>query len=152
MSRSTRDAWFEGPGDLAEADVEDVPSPGMTVRVRALNAKFSATVQAQMKLVTEGREQVARIDIAEMEALQFHHGCIDPQFTLREAKTIQERYGRAFRKVVAEIDRISGIDKEAIAETETRFPAGGEDAGRADVADGSAGGNGRPDLPARTGA
>ena len=57
MSRSSKEAWLTGPGDLAEADVEDVPSPGQSVRVRALSAKYSALVQGQMKLVSEGTSQ-----------------------------------------------------------------------------------------------
>ena len=28
MARSTKDAWLKGPGDLATAEVEDVPEPG----------------------------------------------------------------------------------------------------------------------------
>lgn len=122
-SRSTKDAWLNGPGDLREEDVVvDFPNPGDTVRVRALAARFSAEVQSQMRLQTEGREQVAKIDVAEMEVLQFAHGVVDPEFTVDEARQAQGRMGPAFRKVVSKIDELSGVDKEAIEKAEQRFP------------------------------
>src|SRR5690606_17759252 len=124
MSRS-KDAWLNGPGDLREETVENVPVPGASVLVRALPAKYSAEVQGQMKLVQRGREQVATIDVATMEKLQFVHGCVDPVFTAAEAESIQERFGPAFRKVIAKIDELSGIDKDAIEGAEQRFPVGG---------------------------
>jgi len=142
MTRS-KDAWLNGPGDLAEATVEDVPVPGQSVQVRALSARYSAEVQSQLKLTGDGREQVAKIDVPAMELLQFKHGCIDPEFTLEEARSIQERYGRAFRKVVAKIDELSGIDKEAIEQVEQRFRDSGAveegPAGDLGVASGSGG-------------
>ena len=151
MARSTKASWLEGPGDLAEAEVQDVPVAGESVRVRALSAKYSAEVQGQLKLTTEGREQVAKIDVASMELLQFVHGCVEPEFSEGEARLIQEKYGLAFRKVVEKIDELSGIDKAAVEAVETRFPAGGavED-GPAD--DDVAAGNGGPDLSVRVGA
>jgi hypothetical protein len=125
LQRSNKDAWLQGPGDLREEDVEDVPVKGESVRVRALPARFSAEVQSQMKLQSEGRESVARIDVAEMEVLQFAHGVVEPVFSVDEARQIQERFGPAFRKVVNKIDELSGVDKEAIEKTEARFPARG---------------------------
>jgi len=127
MQRSTKDAWLHGPGDLREEDVEDVPVPGSSVRVRALPARFSAEVQSQLRLESEGREQVAKIDVAEMEVLQFAHGVIDPVFSIAESRAIQAKYGPAFRKVVGVIDDLSGVDKEAIEAVEQRFPAGGSE-------------------------
>lgn len=151
MSRSTKASWLNSPGDLAEADVEDVPTPGETVRVRALSAAYSAEVQGQLRMVTEGGSQVARIDVAAMERLQFLHGVIDPEFTLEEVTQIQRMFGRAFKKVIAKIDELSGIDKEAIENTEQRFPVGGtsEDGGPS-VPDGNgvAAGVRGPDVPA----
>jgi hypothetical protein len=141
-TRSTKDAWLTGPGDLRETDVEDVPVPGQTVRVRGLSARYSAEVQAQLKLVQEGREQVAKIDVATMERLQFVHGVVEPQFNEHEAKQIQERFGPAFRKVVAKIDELSGIDKDAIEATEARFPEGEGGQERAYVGDGASAGGG----------
>ena len=153
MSRSSKEAWLTGPGDLAEADVEDVPSPGQSVRVRALSAKYSAEVQGQMKLVSEGTSQVAKIDVAAMERLQFQYGVIEPTFGEAEVAIIQERMGPSFRKVVAKIDELSGIDKEAIEKTEQRFPDSGTvPDSEQPVRDEVAAGNGGPDLPARVGA
>jgi hypothetical protein len=125
MKRSTKDSWISGPADITEADVEDVPTAGESVRVRALPARFSAEVQSQMRVEQDGHDQVARIDVAEMEVLQFAHGVVDPQFTVDEARYVQQRFGPAFRKVVAKIDELSGVDKEAIEQAEQRFPAGG---------------------------
>jgi hypothetical protein len=151
MQRATKDAWLAGPGDLKEADVEDVPVAGQSVRVRGLSARYSAEVQGQLKLVTEGREQIAKIDVPTMELLQFVHGVIDPVFNQDEARQVQTRYGAAFRKVVAKIDELSGIDKEAIEKTETRFPAGGASPEGSLVGDGAPNGSAGPDLHVRAG-
>ena len=152
MERSTKDAWLTGPGDLREADVEDVPVAGQSVRVRALSARWSAAVQGQMKLVQEGTEQVARLDVPTMERLQFVHGVIEPQFSEAEAAQVQETFGPAFRKVIAKIDELSGINKDEIENVETRFPAGvpSEEGDRG--LDGSAAGNGGSDVHVRAGA
>jgi hypothetical protein len=152
MARSTKASWLEGPGDLQEADVDDVPVAGESVRVRALPARYSAMVQGQLKLVQEGREQIAKIDVESMERLQFTYGVIDAPFTETEARAIQEKYGAAFRKVIAKIDELSGIDKDAIEKVEARFPTGGEGEGRPVVGNGVAAGDPGPDLPVRTGA
>ena len=159
MARSTKESWLQGQGDLKEADVEDVPVPGESVRVRALSARYSAQVQSQVKTVNEGRSAVMKVDVESMEALQFHHGVIDPQFSLEEARQIQEKFGPAFRKVVSKIDELSGIDKEAIEKTEQRFPGGLPDEDGAEgpapsepVVDAAAARSGRPDLHAPVGA
>lgn len=152
MARSTKESWLDGPGDLKEAVVEDVPFPGETVRVRGLPAKYSAEIQGQLKLVQQGREQIAKIDVESMERLQFTHGVIDPKFTEQEAAQIQERFGPAFRKVIAKIDELSGIDKDTIEEVEQRFPDGGSREAGAVVADGDAVRGAGPDLPVRAGA
>lgn len=150
--RSTKDSWLNSPGDLKEADVEDVPVTGETVRVRALPARWSAEVMSQSKIIQQGREQIAKIDVPAMEMLQFVHGCIDPVFTEAEARQIQEKFGPAFRKVIERIDELSGIDKEAIEQTEQRFPVGGEAEARGLVGLGTPGGGNGPDLPLRASA
>jgi len=121
----------------------------MSVRVRALSAKYSADVQGQMKLVQEGGSQIAKIDVAAMERLQFLHGVIEPEFGEAEVAIIQERMGSAWRKVIAKIDELSGIDKEAIEATEQRFPAGGDQPEDEPAADGVAAGNGGSPVPVR---
>jgi hypothetical protein len=153
MQRSSKEAWLQGPGDLREAEVTDVPVKGSSVLVRGLSARYAAEVQAQMKLVQEGQDQIAKIDLPRMELLQFVNGCIDPRFTEAEAAQIQERFGPAFRKVIAKIDELSGIDKEAIDAVEQRFPAGGVDEVRGpEDADRASAGSAGPDLPVRVGA
>ena len=152
MQRSNKASWLEGPGDLKEADVEDVPFPGESVRVRALSARYSAEVQGQLKLVQEGREQIAKIDVPAMELLQFLHGVIDPEFNEDEARQVQTRFGPAFRKVIAKIDELSGIDKEAIEATEQRFPAGGTSPEGPALGDETPNGSAGPDLHVRAGA
>lgn len=152
MKRSDKDAWLGGPGDLAEAEVDDVPIKGQSVLVRALSARYSAEVQGQLKLVTEGREQIAKIDVPTMELLQFQHGVIDPVFSRAEAEIVQERFGPAFRKVIAKIDELSGIDKEAIEQVEQKFPVGSGGEEGPDVGNGTPARDSGPDLHVRTGA
>jgi hypothetical protein len=152
MQRSTKEAWLQGPSDLREADVEDVPVPGMSIRVRGLSARYSAEVQSQLKLTQQGREQVAKIDVPAMELLQLVNGCVDPTFTEDEARQLQERYGPAIKKVVEKIDELSGIDKDAIEKVEQRFPAGGASETGPDVGDGAAAGSGGPAVPLRASA
>ena len=123
MLTSTMQDWLEGPSDLQEATVEDVPVPGKSVRVRGLPAKYSAEVSGQMKVTTEKGEQVATVDVAAMERLQFAYGVIEPQFTEEQAVQVQERYGPAFKKIIAKIDELSGVDKEAIEKAQATFPA-----------------------------
>jgi hypothetical protein len=151
MSRSTKESWLQGPGDLKEADVEDVPVPGESVRVRGLSARYSAEVQGQLKLIQEGTSQVAKIDVPTMELLQFVNGVIDPVFTLEEARAVQERMGPSFKKVIAKIDELSGIDKEAIEKTEQRFPDRGTSPAGMD-GNGVAAGDSGSDVPVRAGA
>jgi hypothetical protein len=124
MSRSTKQAWLEGPGDLREADVEDVPVKGQTVRVRGLPAAYSnqASSEALELKTTNQGEQLATVNTAILEELQFAHGCVDPTFSVEEARAISQKYGPAYKKVIAKIDELSGIDKEAIESAQAAFP------------------------------
>ncbi len=154
MDRSTKDAWLVGPGDLREADVEDVPQPGYSVRVRGLPAAYSNEAQSTATEVkqTPNGDTVATINTAKLEILQFTHGVIEPTFTRAEAEVIAKRFGPAFRKVIDTIDELSGIDKKAIEDANARFPVGGASSPGGDVgADAPAGGDG-PDLGVRVGA
>ena len=126
MSRSTKQAWLEGPGDLQEADVEDVPVKGQSIRVRGLPAAYSlgAASEASKLIANDRGEQVATLDQAKMAVLQFAHGCVDPTFTVEEATAISEKYGPAFNKTVEKITELSGVDMEALEKTQATFPAG----------------------------
>lgn len=150
MKRSDKNAWLQG-GDLREADVEDVPVKGQSVRVRGLSAKYAADLQGQIKIVTQGREQVAKVDTAAMELIQFVHGVIEPTFDESEAKQIQQQFGPAFRKIIEKIDELSEIDKDAIETSEARFPASGGGEAGPDARDGGSNGS-RPAVPTRAGA
>lgn len=127
MERSTKDAWLVGPGDLEEAEVKDVPARGMSVKVRGLPAQYSNEAQSEaleLKTLPNG-DQVATVNTAKMEVLQFAHGVIEPKFSLAEVKIIATRFGPAFKRVIAKIDELSGVDKEAIEDATARFPVGG---------------------------
>lgn len=154
MDRSTKEAWLTGPGDLREEDVEDVPSPGMSVRVRALPAAFSNEAQStamEVKTTPQG-DAIATVNTRTMEVLQFVHGVIEPKFSKPEAEIIAQRYASAWRKVIDKIDELSGLDKEAIERASATFPAGGAGEERGDVGDAAPAGSGRPDQPVRVGA
>ena len=152
MGRSTKNAWLDGPGDLKTATVEDVPAPGESVLVQGLSAHYSNEAQSEATEARQvGRDQIISINVATLEALQFQHGCIDPQFTFDEAVAISKKYGPAFRKVIAQIDELSAIDKEALAEARARFPRSGEGEDGSDVGDATPNGGGGSDVPARAG-
>ena len=147
MDRSTKDAWLSGPSDLQEAVVEDVPVPGQSVLVRGLPAAYSnrATSKALELTATARGEQMATVNTEKLEVIQFAAGCVEPTFTEEEAQVIAQKYGPAFKKVVAKIDELSGLDKEAIEQTNATFPAGGagtsngREAGDASAAPGNGG-------------
>jgi hypothetical protein len=124
----------------------------MSVRVRGLSAKYAADMQGQIKISTQGRQQVAEVDAAAMELVQFVHGVIEPQFTETEAKQVQERFGPAFKKVIEKIDELSEIDKDSIEKAKATFPAGDGSKAGPDVGDGTSNGSSGPDVPARAGA
>jgi hypothetical protein len=111
--------------DLVE---EDVPLPTIDgkVRVRGLPAAFSGQVMAEAveyTTDTNGR-QGARINVARMGEIQVLNGLIDPKLdSLREVQMFAKRCGPAFNTIVEAIDRLSGVDKDAIEQAEATFPA-----------------------------
>ena len=126
MAVLSKNAWDKPSLKTSEVEVSEL---GGSVRIRELPAEYSAEVASNVKLVTEGREQVAKVDTATMERLQFAFGVInetgDPMFREDEVKALQQKHGRAFKTVVNAIDDLSGIDKDALEKAEARFPAGG---------------------------
>ena len=156
MARSSKDSWLsDGAGDLKEADVEDVPVKGESVRVRGLPAAYSneATSKALEMKTIAGGEQIATVNTAKLEILQFHHGVVDPQFSYEEAEQVAQSFGPAFKKVVAKIDELSGVDKQAIEDAQTRFPSGGSgEASEASVEDGPSAGSDGPAIHGAPGA
>lgn len=154
MGRSTKSAWLEGPGDLREAEVEDVPVEGESVLVRGLPAAYSNEAQSEaleFKTTPKG-DQIASINTAKLEVLQFAHGCIEPKFSLHEAEQIARTYGPAFKKVIAKIDELSGVDKESIEAAEARFPSSGTGPGGAELGDDAGAGSDGSPVHARAGA
>jgi hypothetical protein len=152
MERS-KESWLKvGAGDLKEAVVQDVPVKGESVKVRGLPAAYSRQASSEaVRTEFVGNQQVSRFDMGRLEVLQFVHGVIDPQFTLGEAEQIAKTHGPAWQKVIDKIDELSGLDKEAIAAAEERFPAGGGSQNGPPVDDAAAARDSGPDLPARAG-
>lgn len=126
MALSTKESWLQGPGDVKTDTVDNVPVAGQSVRIRGLAAAYSNQASSEaLELKTGPRgEQTATINTGKLEVLQFAHGVIEPKFTVDEAQIIAQKYGPAFKKVIAEIDRLSGVDKEAIEEAAARFQPG----------------------------
>lgn len=156
MARSSKASWLEGPGDLQEAEVHDVPVKGESVKVRGLPAQYSndATSRAlEMKTLPDG-SQVATVNTATLERLQFEHGVIEPKFSAEEVEQIAKKFGPAFKKVIGKVDELSGVDKKAMEDASTRFPAGGssEEGDEASVEDGPSTVGSRPPVPSGTGA
>jgi hypothetical protein len=153
MARSTKDAVLKGPGDLATAEVvTDVPNPGDTFLVRGLPAAYSNQASSEaLKMTTVGLDQIATVDTARLEVLQFAHGVVEPTFTVDEAQQVSEKYGPMFRKVITKIDELSGVNKEAITEATAKFPRSGASENGADLGDGTPAGGDGPDVHLRAG-
>jgi len=148
MSRLSKDALL-GASDLVQAEVE-LPLIGGSVLVQGLGAKFSNEAQSQaLKMTTIGREQVATVDTAKLEAIQVLNGVIDPKLeNLAEAEAFMANCGPSVRAVVDKIDELSGLDKKAIEEARARFPSGEAGEGGDTASDGSPGGDPQPTVPA----
>jgi hypothetical protein len=147
MEYASRDALL-GASDIIERDVE-LPSLGLSVRVRSLPAAYSnqATSEA-LEMITGPRgEQTAHVNTGKLEALQVLHGLVEPKLgSIDDAYTLAQRTGPAWRKIVEAIDAISGIDKEAIEKANATFQPGGPgDTGQV-VGDANGAGHGQPDL------
>lgn len=163
MGIPTRDELLRAT-DIAQTHEVELPSLGFSVRIRALPAAYSNLANSEAtELVNsenaKGRiEQSVRIDHVKLEALKVLHGLVEPKLaTLAEVNTFAERVSSGvWKKLVREIDRLSGMDTESVERTEAMFPDGGSgeegpaepDAG----ADAGANGNGGPAVPVRAGA
>jgi hypothetical protein len=150
MSRLSKDALL-GASDLAKKEVE-LDTIGGSVVVQGLGAAFSNQAQSEaLEMKTIGKEQIAKVNTAKLEAIQILHGLVEPKLdSLEEAEKFMERCGPAVRKVVDEIDELSGLDKKAIEEAKARFPGSEESpqgSGEA-VADGASNGSSGATVPA----
>lgn len=113
-------ALENAPADLEELDIDDVF--GGRVRIRALTAAQAAAVK-QAGIVT-GRGNVG-VDFATLERTQFRLAVIQPPMTESDVRTLHATSGASFARVIAEIDRISGMDKEALRDAQKQFPVVG---------------------------
>lgn len=114
-------ALERAPADCGEADVEGVF--GGKVRIRALTAAQQSRVK-QASINLQGRNP--DVVWAAMEMLQFEFGVIEPKFTTDQVRTLHLESGPSFTKVIAEIDTISGMDKEELAKAKEAFPGSDE--------------------------
>jgi len=148
MQRLSKDALL-GASDLVQEEVE-LPLIEGAVLVQGLGAKFSNEAQSQaMKMTTIGREQVATIDTAKLEAIQILNGLLEPKLdSLDEAEAFMAKCGPSVRAVVDKIDELSGLDKKAIEEAKARFPRGGESEGGSDMGDAAPDRSPGPAVPA----
>lgn len=150
MARSTKDAWLSpDAGDLEEAEVTDVPVKGESVKIRALSATAAngATSQAITSFEDRGQQKM-KVDSVMLDILRFQAGVIEPKFTVDEAKIVSAKFGAAFNRVVNEIVRVSGLNPEAVAETDARFQGVGAGASGTN-GDGAPAGDAGPDKPLR---
>ena len=123
------DAWLKGPGDLREADVEDVPVKGQTVRVRGLPAAYSNQAPSEaLELNTSHQgEQLATVNTARLEVLQFAHGCVDPTFTGGRGRARSRRSSaRRSRKSSRRSTSSSGSIRRRSRPRRPRFRLGNE--------------------------
>lgn len=155
MSRLSKDAWAKPTLKTKEVEVDEL---GGSVLIRELPAEYSADIASHIKLVSEGREQVAKVDTTTMERLQFAYGVVgddgEPIFTEDEVRVLAKKHGRAFKTVIAAIDDLSGVDKEALKDAKARFPASAEGEGHGGKARSNAtpARDSRPAVPSGTGA
>lgn len=154
MARLDKAAWGKSTLKTKEIEVEEL---GGTVLIRELPASYSADIASNIQIIQDGREQRAKVDTAKMERLQFAFGVIDsdgePMFTEAEVKDLALRHGRVFKIVIAAIDDLSGVDKEAIEKAEATFPARAEKPGHNGQAGSSdAAGDRGSAVPGRAGA
>jgi hypothetical protein len=155
MSRSTKASWLESKGDLKTREVTDVPEEGSSVLVRGLPAAYAnqATSDAvEMKQLPNG-DQISSVNTRLLECLKFLHGVLEPKFdSLEEVEQVAEHFGPAWRKVIEEIDKLSGLDAESQEAARAKFPGGRGSSNGVHLEGGSPAGRAGSDVPARAGA
>ena len=153
MGRLTKSALL-GATDLVEKEVE-LPTIGVSVVVRWLGAAYGNEAQSKaLEMKTIGNTQIATVNTAALEELQVLHGLVDPHLdSVEEVRGFMEKCGPAAKAIVAAIDELSGLDKDAIEAANARFPGGAESAtsGNGDGLHGPATGSGGPAVPVRAG-
>lgn len=158
MGIPTRDELLRA-SDIETREV-NLPSLGFDVRIRSLPAAYSNAAQTEgTQLLNvendKGRlEQTVRIDHEKLEALKVLHGLVEPKLnSVEDAYTFSQQITTgAWKKLVNEIDKVSGLDVEAVEHTEALFRDSGSGEERRPEPDAAGKGNGRPAVPVRTGA
>lgn len=125
MAIVDRSLLLEGT-DLKEKTVRIDAFEGDVV-VRPLAALFASEAQGSAAELTtdDDGNQVARINQKKLEVLQVLHGLVEPKLNSTiEVEQFLKQWGPGGQEVIRAIDEASLIDKEAIAATATKFPAG----------------------------
>lgn len=122
MDRLTDAAWL-GTTTLQTEEVE-VPELNGTVLIKELPGEF-ATSHFVVVENPGTRHARSRVDYEALERAQFRLGVVEPTFTEEQVVEIAKKHGSAYRRVIAAIDKLSGLDKESAEQTAARFPARG---------------------------
>lgn len=151
MARLTKEAWANPT--LATDEVE-VPELGGSVLIRELPGEFS--VSQFIEVENPGtRHARSRVNTEAIERKQFALSVVgedgNPVFTEDEAGEIARKHGRAWRRVIDAIDKLSAIDKEGVEQTKARFPGSGAGEARKNGAP-PPDGDGGPAVRVRAGA
>jgi hypothetical protein len=118
--RSKR-SWLDGPGDLTELAIEDVPQPGQSVLIRSLSAGQHARIQNESMTM---KGDTMRFDSHRRQILTFLEGVVEPgDFSEEEVNVIAHKYGPAFKLVVDAISEISESSEKAMERVRARFRA-----------------------------
>jgi hypothetical protein len=100
--------------DLKE-EVIEVPEWGGSVKVRSFSKKGQQEVR---ELATINDE----IDPERLEMFMFIHGVVDPPFTNDTYELLRDKNAGVIDRVLQRIMSISGMDQEALAKAQEKFP------------------------------
>jgi hypothetical protein len=120
---SAEAALSNAPLDLDEQDVEGVF--GGKVRIRALTAAQQAAVK-QAGVSIGGSQQNVAVSFGAIERKQFELGVIAPAFTAEQVRTLHATSGPSFTRVIEALDKLSGMNKEALRDAQKAFQGPGE--------------------------
>lgn len=117
---------MEAAAHLVEEDVEGVF--GGKVRVRELTASQGAKIQsAAVKPTRSGTS--FQMSIPDAEVLKFQLGVIIPDLSddPNRVQRLYQKSGRDFRKILAKIDELSGLEETSLEDAKAAFPGPEED-------------------------
>lgn len=121
MVPRSKSAWLDGPGDLVELDIENVPRPGQSIKIRSLSAGQHAVVQNESMTM---KGDVMRFDSHRRQVLTFLNGVVEPGgWSEEEVNVIAHKWGPAFKLVVDSISMISESAEEDMQRVRARFLA-----------------------------